>query len=554
MPRTPKFLGTKTFAKDAIAGLTLGIQSIPAAMATGVLAGVNPVYALYAVMVATPVGALATSSAFMSVQTTSAMALLIGDVPAVHAGQDTPAALSMLAILTGVIMLAFGLLKLGSLLRFVSNAVMVGFINGVALLIVLGQLPALTGYASDEANKVMAAFDTLMHPRQVEAKTLAIGLLTILLIVQLERTRLKSLGIVVAMFGASALVWLLSWDSVGQVRDIAAIADGLPRPALPLFSAIPALLVPAVSLALVGLVQGAGIGQIYVNPDGKYPDSSRDFTGQGAANIAAGLFRGMPVGGSISATALVHSAGARSRFANVYAGVTIVVALLVFSRLIAALAMPALAALLVVVGFKAIKPAEVFMVWKTGPTQRLVMTATFVATLIMPLQFAVFWGVVLSAALFIVGQSNKTTVKQWVVQPGEILPLEKDPPSRVEPGTVTVLTAYGSLFYAAAPAFERQLPQVTRETDRAVVILALRAPTELGSRLIEVIGHYSRRLRQHGSRLVLADVCNTVFAQLENTGYIDCLGRENVYRQTERVGESTVQAYEHAVAWVGEGA
>ncbi len=547
-----EFLREKTFAKDAIAGLTLGIQSIPAAMATGVLAGVNPIYGLYAVMLATPVGALLTSSAFMSVQTTSAMALLIGDVPAVHAGQDASGALSMLAILTGIIMLVFGLLKLGSLLRFVSNAVMVGFMNGVALLIILGQLPALTGYASGEANKVAAAFDTVMHLRQVEAKTLAIGLLTILLIDQLGRTRLKSVGLVVAIFGASALAWLLSWDSVAQVRNIAAIPDTLPLPAFPLFSAIPALLVPAASLALVGLVQGAGISQAYVNPDGKYPDSSRDFAGQGAANIAAGLFRGMPVGGSLSATALVHSAGAQSRFANVYAGATIVAALLVFGSQIGALAMPALAALLIVVGFRTLKPAELLMVWKTGPIQRLVMTATFASTLIMPLQFAVLWGVVLSAVLFVVRQSNKTTVKQWVIEPGEILPLEKDPPARVEPRTVTVLRAYGSLFYAAAPAFQSQLPQVTDETDRAVVILTLRAQTELGSRFIEVIGRYSRRLRQHGSRLVIADVRNTVLVQLENTGYIDRLGRENIYRQTERVGESTAQAYEHAMAWVRE--
>ena len=547
-----KFPNKKTFAKDGIAGLTLGIQSIPAAMAAGVLAGVNPIYGLYAVMLATPVGALITSSAFMSVQTTSAMALLIADVPEVHAGQDAPGALFMLAMLTGIIMLVFGLLKLGSILRFVSNAVMVGFINGVALLIILGQLPGLTGYASGESNKVAAAFATLTHLRQVDAKTLAIGLLTILLIVQLGRTRLKSLGIVVAMFGASALVWLLSWDAVALVGKIAAIPDKLPLPTWPLFSAIPALLVPAASLAFVGLVQGAGISQVYVNPDGKQPNSSRDFVGQGAANIAAGLFQGMPVGGSLSATALVHSAGAESRFANIFAGVTIVVTLLVFGKLIGVLAMPTLAALLAVVGFQMLKPEEILMVWKTGPVQKVVMSATFASTLIMPLQFAVLLGVVLSTVLFVIRQSNQVKVKQWVIEPNEIFPLEKDPPARVEPRTVTVLRAYGSLFYATAQAFEEQLPKVTAETDRAVVVLTLRAITELGSTFIDAIERYARDLRQHGSRLVLADVRRTVCDQLDNMGHIDRLGRENIYRRTERVGESTVEAYDHAMAWVEE--
>ena len=120
------------------------------------LAGVNPIFALYAVMLATPVGALFASSVFMSVQTTSAMSLLVADVPQVHDGENAAGALFMLTILTGVIMLAAGLLKLGSYLRYVPNAVLTGFINGVAVLIILGQLGDLTGTSPQGSNKVVA--------------------------------------------------------------------------------------------------------------------------------------------------------------------------------------------------------------------------------------------------------------------------------------------------------------------------------------------------------------------------------------------------------------
>ncbi|MCK4898095.1 MAG: SulP family inorganic anion transporter, partial [Anaerolineales bacterium] len=345
-----QYFNPKTIVSDTVAGLTLGIESIPDAMASALLAAVNPIHGVYAVMLSTPVGALFASSVFMSVQTTSAMSLVVASVPQVR-GDDGTASLLALAIITGIIMVIFGLLKLGSLLRFVPHSVMAGFLNGIAILIILGQLGNLTGYDTQGANKIAQTFDLLQHLDQVHLRTLLIGIATILLIIILEKTRLKSFGIVAALIVASLLVPALGWDSVATVADIAEIPDSLPLPTLPPLSVFPSLLIPALSLALVGLIQGAGVSQNYANPDGKYPDASGDFTGQGTANIAAGLFQGMPVGGSLSATALVHSSGAKSRFANIFAGITIAIALLLFGAAISAIAMPALAGLLIVVGF-----------------------------------------------------------------------------------------------------------------------------------------------------------------------------------------------------------
>jgi SulP family sulfate permease len=281
------FFNPKTLVDDTVAGITLGIESIPDAMASAVLAAVNPIHGVYAVMLSTPVGALFASSVFMSVQTTSAMSLIVASVPQVHTGEDAVPALFALAIITGILMVVFGLLKLGRMLRFVPNSVMTGFLNGIAILIILGQLGNLTGYDTQGPNKVVQTIDLFRHLDQVDLRTIVIGITTILLIVILERTRLKSFGIVVALAVASLVVPALGWDSVATVADIAEIPDSLPLPTLPPLSIFLGLLIPALSLALVGLVQGAGVSQNYVNPDGQYPDASGDFVGQGAANTAS---------------------------------------------------------------------------------------------------------------------------------------------------------------------------------------------------------------------------------------------------------------------------
>jgi SulP family sulfate permease len=319
---------------------------------------------------------------------------------------------------------------------------------------------------------------------------------------------------------------------------------------LPPLSVLPGLIIPAFSLAFVGLVQGASITQSVPNPDGKYPDASRDFIGQGAANLIAGLLQGMPVGGSMSATALVRSAGARSRLANMIAGVTMALAILLFGRLVGMLAMPALAGLLIVVGFRTLKLDQVKMVWKTGLVQQVVMVITFVAALFVPLQFAVLIGVALAVLLFVFQQSNKISVMAWKVEPGRY-PIESAPPAAVPAQRVTVLVPYGSLFYAAAPMFAEQLPQVTTESRHAVVILALRGKKDVGSTLLEVLTRYAAALRQQESKLVLAGVDPSVKEQMERTGALHQIGHENVFLVQEGVGQALQDAVDDAEKWIG---
>lgn len=541
----------ETLREDSVSGLVLGVQSVPDGLATGLLAGVNPVSGLYAYIVGTIVGAVATSSAFMVVQATGAMAMIIADVPAVHDSRDPERALFTLSIVTGAVMLTAGLLKLGSVLRFVSNAVMVGFINAVGVNIVLGQLGGLTGYAASGSNRVVRAIDTIVSPGELHWPSVAIGLGTIGLILVLERTVVGELGLVVAVIAASVVAVVVGSSDVPTLGDLGISVDGLPTPTWPAFGLIPALVVPALALAFVGLVQGAGISASYPNPDGTYPDASRDFVGQGVANLASGALRGMPVGGSVSATALGKAAGARTRQAAVIAGLVMAVVVVVFGELVGRVAMPALAGLLILIGIRTVKPAVIESVWRAGVVQKAVLVVTFTLTMLIPLQYAVMVGVGLSVVLYVAQQSNQVRVARRI-RDGQGQVIETEPPPVLGRSEVVVLQPYGSLFFASAPIFEAQLPAVVPGSAGSVVILRLRGRSDLGTTFMDVLYRYAVSLDEVGSRLVIVSADEHVREQLAVSGIAAVIGDESIYPGDERVGATLARAEADAARWVGE--
>jgi SulP family sulfate permease len=446
-------------------------------------------------------------------------------------------------------MLVAGALKLGSLLRFVSNAVLVGFMNAVGVNIVLGQLSNLTGYAAPGGNRVVRAINTVLSPLSLDWRSVAVGLGTIALIVLLERTRIGAMGLVVAVIATSALAVVLGWTSVATLNDLGVSMQGIPPITLPSLSLAPELLVPAASIAFVGLVQGAGISSMYGRADGQRVDASRDFIGQGAANVACAVTGGMPVGGSASASAINAAAGARTRRAPMIASIVMAAVVLLFGSAVGYLAMPALAGLLILVGFRTIKPADIQAVWRTGVVQRAVLVVTFVLTMLVPLQYAVLVGVGVSVVLHVVMQSNRVVIKQRVTtDEGDVH--EVDPVAVVPPREVVVLQPYGSLFFASAPVFEAALPRVEPTSRRSVVVLRLRGHTDLGTTFIDVLARYAVQLDEVGSRLIIASVDRKVLPQLRAGGVLDVIGRESVVEGDHRVGAALGKAVSDGRAWI----
>lgn len=544
----------RSWGPDLIAGLTTGVANIPDAMASAVLAGANPVQGLYAIMIGSPLGAIFGSSVFMNVATTSAMAITTGSALAAYTGDAHAVAISTLAVLTGLVMALAGLLKMGRLLRFVANSVVIGFLTGVSINVILSQLGDFTGYSSAYSNKVVKAVDTLLHLDQVDVPTTVIGLLTVAVILLVDRTRLRNFSMLIGMMVASVAVIALNLTSVQQVSDIAVIPTSLPMPKLPDISLMPVLLLDAIALSIIGLVQGAGVSKAYANPDGNYPNPSRDFIGQGAANIGAGLFQGLPIGGAVATTALNVSAGAKSRWANILSGLVVVLAVLLFSRAVSMVAMPAMAGLLIVAGFQSIKTGRIQDIWATGWPPRVIMAATLAMTLVLPLQQAVFVGVALSILVhFFVTSGHEVRLTELTIRDDGAVTVDSAP--AVLPGNaVTLLEIFGNMTVAGAETLEAILPPV-KNAERAVVILRLRAQDGIGSSFVAVLERYAQQLKAHGGKLMLSAVNAKIKGQLDRTGTtVEILGAENVFEATPVVGASTRAAYTAAQHWLLESA
>jgi SulP family sulfate permease len=541
------------FAADVIAGLTFAVVNVPQAMAHALLATVNPILGIYTLMLAVPAGALFTGSVFMNVSTTGALSVATASALSDVEPALKLQALAMLVLLVGIIQLAAGVFRLGFVVRFVANEVMTGFLNGVAVLIILGQLGDLTGYRSAFSNNVARALDLFLNLGQVNIATTSIGILTMAVILVAMRTKLRKFAFIIAIALSTALVAVLLvlnpiWQQVQTVGGVATIPRALPALMLPDLSLLPAMLLPAFSIAIIGLIQGAGVSQGYPNPDGKFPNVSRDFLGQGAANIATSFVGGIPAGGSISGTVLIKSSGAASRWTNILAGVFVAVIVLLAAPLVERVPMPSLAALLIVAGFQGLRVEQAVMIWNTGRIPTVVMGMTFVATLFFPLQYAVLMGVALSTVLAMVQQANRIVVKQLVLMPGG-MPEERPAPRELPSHQFTLLEIYGSHFFAAAKNIEEMLPAVDNTT-RAVVALRLRGRDEVGSTFIGVVQRYAKALQARDSKLMLVGVDPAVHEQLARTGTLTVLGAENVFLATPQLGNSVNRAVAAAQAWL----
>ena len=184
---------------DLTAGLTGAIASVPDGMAASVLAGVNPVYGLYASFAGPVAGGLTASTRLMVIATTSAAALAAGSALSGIDPAERDAALFLITLLAGVFMLAAGLFRLGRYVRFVSHSVMIGFLTGIAVNIVLGQIPDLTGASAEGSFALAKALDVVLHPGRIDWASLAAGAGALALLALLDRTRLRSISALAAL-------------------------------------------------------------------------------------------------------------------------------------------------------------------------------------------------------------------------------------------------------------------------------------------------------------------------------------------------------------------
>lgn len=531
--------------RDAVTGLGGAISSIPDGMACGLLAGVNPIHGLYASSTGTFFGGLSASTTLMVVTTTSAAALATGSALADIPGESRDSALVLLTILGGLLMFAAAVLRFARYTRFISHSVMIGFLSGISATILISQLPTMLGVTTSGSSALAKALDLVTELGNIELPSLICGALALAVVSVLGRTRFVSLGALGAIAIPSVIVFIPWFSGVAQVRETGDLPTGLPAPVLPELSLLSTELVAgAASVALIVLVQGVGVRESVPKPSRKPNAISRDFSAQGLANVASGLFQGMPVGGSVSATSLNIALGAHSRWASMFRGVFVLALVLAAGGLIGRVPMPALAALLIYAAVMSIRPHEIASVFQAGGIGRVTLVITALATLLVPVATAVGIGVALSLML----QLNRDAIDMRIVelQPtddGELRELA--PPIVLRSGHVTVLDIYGSLLYAGAHNFATQLPPVA---DRVVVVLRLRGRVTVGVTFMKALVEYARRLDDHGGHMYVSGVDPVLMSRYR--AKVGLPASITVVEAESVLGHSTLHAYIEGKRWL----
>ncbi|TCC07809.1 SulP family inorganic anion transporter [Kribbella soli] len=538
----------RSLRADVVAGLPGAISSVPNGMASAALIGVNPIHGLYASFAGPVAGGLATSSQLMVVTTTTAGALAAGSALEGVDAADRPQALLLLTIIAGVVMILAGVARLGRYTRFVSHSVMTGFLTGISVNIVLSQLPGLTGADATGELALTKAVDVVFHPTRIDVASLLAGVGALGILIGLSRTRLAAVSALIALVVPTVGLAVAGAGTVTRVKDTGEIPRGVPTPQLPDLSQLSFPLVTgALAVAAIVLVQGSGVAEAAPNRDGTASNANRDFVAQGIGNLAAGFFRGQPVGGSVGQTALNQTVGGRTRWAAILSGLWMIAILVACAGVIGLVALPTLAAILVYAAVKSLKPGELATILRTGPTSQIAVVTTFCATLFLPVSAAVGIGVSLSLLL----QLNQEAMDLKIVQ---LTPInggrwtEQPAPASLPSHQATVLDVYGSLLYAGSRTLRVKLPDPAG-TEAPTVVLRLRGRTAVGATFVKIVDDYAAALETVGGRLYLSGVDPTLAELLRRTDRPDGSDPIGVYEATELVGESTEQALREAEAW-----
>jgi SulP family sulfate permease len=543
---------SKALKSDLVSGFATGLFSIPEGMAYAQLAGVSPLYGMYSGIVSTIAASFSTGTLLMISTLTSAIALSTASVLQTANIQNSqmPAALFTVTFLVGTTMFLMGLLRLGSLVSYVSNAVMTGFVAGASLLIVIGEMADFSGYDPSGSNKLMEMVDWLRNIPQWDLTITAVAVSSVILMLIFKRfRRTEKMAAILTLFVMTVVVNLLQLP-VPLVSSIATIPRGLPTPTLPAFALIPKLALGSLSVALVALVQGAGISTAYPNPDGSRANPSRDFLGEGIGNLLGSFFQSMGTGGSLSRTGISVEAGSKSRWGGVFAGLWLGLILLLFGSLAELVPLAVIAGMLFVIGGELIAAripnARLVFMSSWGSTAAGLLT--FVSALFIPLQYTIFLGAGLSLLLYIGASASKIRLFQFV-RGEDGYWQEQELPAAFPSNQATVVAYEGANFFAEVPAVMSKMPSLEGATN-AVIIWRLRGLEETHSTFLKQLSLFAQKAQEGGNRFMVEGVQPQVMTTLEKTGILDEIGRDNVFPLQPGLGAALDAAWEEAQTWL----
>ncbi|WP_138471055.1 SulP family inorganic anion transporter [Poseidonocella sp. HB161398] len=519
--------GLAELRADAVAGMTVAIVALPLSMAIAIASGATPAQGLYTSIVGGFLVSLLGGSRFQIGGPAGAFIVLVAATMAAHG----PDGLILATFLSGLMLAAAGLLRLGAFVRFMPFPVTVGFTAGIAVIIFASQLRELFGLSlGDEPGRLLEKIPALWEVRgSVTPAAVAVSAATVALILGLRRWRPHWPGMLIAVAAASAAAALLALPVATIGSRFGGIPASLPLPHLPDFSPAKVLevLPAAAAFALLGAIESLLSAVVADGMTGRRHRSNCELVAQGVANAGAALFGGFCVTGTIARTATNVRSGAHGPVAGMLHAVFLLAFILVAAPLASFIPLAALAGVLAVVAWNMIEKPAITILLRSGPGEAAVLGTTFLLTIFRDLTEAIVTGVALGSLLFIQRMSRMTEVARQVPlagrdEPDSAHPRDAYSQEAADPD-IAVYRITGALFFGAAASIGSVLDRI-QDGHRALVVDLAAVPflDSTGAAMIEGL---ARKARSRGVALWLTGADPALSRVLATHGLVAPLAR-----------------------------
>jgi high affinity sulfate transporter 1 len=521
--------------RDAVAGVTVAALAIPSAMAYAEVAGVSPVNGLYALLLPVVAYAFLGSSRQLSVGPEGSIATLVAAaiLPLAVAGSPDAAELAaMLALLVAVCFAAAWVLRLGWIADYFSRPVLLGYIHGVAVVLIIGQLGKLLGLSIDAMDPLPQLWEVITELGSVSGATALVSVVSLAALFGLRRLMPKLPAALLVVVVAIGLSWWFDFAADG-IAVVGPIPAGLPSFAIPTpgLADIVRLLPAALGIFLVCFADEILTARSFAGKHNQSVRGSQELLAMGAASAAAGFTQGFPVGASGSRTAVNDDMGARTQIAGVFAASAVAVILLFLTEPVQYLPKAVLGAVIVFAAVGLIEPQAWRALAAVDPVEVAIAAVTTGCV--------IFFGV-LQALVVAVGLSMIDTVRRsarphdavlgWVERLGRYADVSLHPSARVTPGVV-VYRLDDRLFFANARYFKGRVREAIRAAAAPVYWLVLDADaiTHADATGLDALLDVTKDLRRDEITLVLARLRTRMEQQFEEAGVLDAIGHGHLY-------------------------
>ncbi|MEU9265174.1 sulfate permease [Streptomyces sp. NPDC048251] len=536
---------------DLLAGVTVAAYLVPQVMAYAGVAGLPPVAGLWAILPALGLYAVFGSSRLLSVGPESTTALMTAAVVAPLAAGDAGRYASLaaaLAVTVGLLCLVARAVRLGFLADLLSRPVLIGYLAGVALIMMVDQLPKLTGVRTTGAEFFPQVWSFLVHLPDADPATVVFSAVVLVFLFVTARYARAVPGPLVAFVLGTAAVVVFDLDGRYGLKVIGEVPGGLPSPAVPDLSELPQLVLPALGVLLVAYTDFILTARAFADHDAEGPglDADQEFLALGAANLGAGALHGFPVSSSASRTALASSAGARSQAYSLVAGAVVLAVLLFLSPLLARTPSAVLGALVVYAAVRMIDLTGFRRLASFRRRELLLALGCLAGVLALDILYGVIVAVGLSVAELLTRVARPHDAVEGLV-PGVAGMHDVDdyPQARTIPGLL-VYRYDSPLFFANAENFRRRaLAAVDGQTDPVRwFVLNTEANVEVDITALDAVDALRRELTHRGILFALARVKQDLLDDLEAYGLADTVGADRIFPTLP----TAVAAYH---AWLG---